>query len=71
LFLEAQVKFLNHAGLREKGIGWTRQHLGRLERRNQFPKRVRLGPNSIAWREDEIEAWLAARVAERDQGEAA
>jgi len=31
-----------------------------------FPLRVQLGPNSVGWPEEEIEAWCAARVAERD-----
>ncbi len=26
-----------------------------------FPRPVKLGPNSIAWRSDEIEAWIESR----------
>jgi prophage regulatory protein len=32
-----------------------------------FPKPVRLGPQSVGWLEHEIEAWIAERIAERDQ----
>jgi prophage regulatory protein len=32
-----------------------------------FPRRVQLSPNAVGWPEEEIEAWCAARVAERDQ----
>ncbi len=33
----------------------------RKVRRGLFPAPVELGPNSIGWFEDEVEAWLAAR----------
>jgi prophage regulatory protein len=33
----------------------------RRVRAGTFPAPVQLGPNSIGWYEDEIEAWLAAR----------
>lgn len=32
----------------------------RQEKNGNFPARVRLGPNSVGWIEDEIEAWMAA-----------
>ena len=28
------------------------------EKIDGFPKRIRLGPNSVAWKGDEIQAWL-------------
>ena len=28
------------------------------EKTTDFPKRIRLGPNSVAWRGDEIQCWL-------------
>lgn len=33
----------------------------RRVRKGTFPAPVQLGPNSIGWYEDEIEAWLAER----------
>ena len=35
-----------------------------------FPKKVRLGANSVGFVEEEIDAWLEARAAERDDVEA-
>lgn len=32
-----------------------------------FPKPVRLSANRVAWLEDDIAAWQAERLAERDQ----
>lgn len=31
-----------------------------------FPKSIRLGPRAVGWIESEIEAWLAACIADRD-----
>jgi prophage regulatory protein len=39
-------------------VSFTRQYVDRLERQGRFPRRVRLGANSVAWFEDEIDAWL-------------
>jgi prophage regulatory protein len=33
----------------------------RRVRRGTFPAPIQLGPNSIGWYEDEIDAWLAER----------
>lgn len=32
-----------------------------------FPKRVQLGPRSVAWVEDEIDDWVNERIAQRDE----
>ena len=60
------TRLLGWADLRARGIRWSRNHIYVQEKRGKFPQRVRLGPNSIAWREDEIEAWLVERSAARD-----
>lgn len=49
------------------GIPWSRMHVDRLEKRGAFPRRVQLGPNSVAWLESEILAWLAEQIAARDR----
>lgn len=36
-----------------------------------FPKPVHIGRSAVAWVESEIEAWVAARIAERDARKAA
>ena len=52
--------------LREQGVrnvlgGVGRTTLWRWIREGRFPKPVRLGANCVAWRSDEVEAWLASR----------
>lgn len=32
----------------------------------RFPKAVALGPKAVGWLENEIDDWIARRVAERD-----
>jgi prophage regulatory protein len=49
-----------------KMVPYTPQHILRLEKEGRFPRRVQVGPNRVAWVEAEVEAWVAARVAERD-----
>lgn len=41
-----------------KYIPYTPQHIARLEKAGQFPKRVQLGPNRVGWLESEIIAWM-------------
>lgn len=50
----------------EKGIGYSRPHIYRLIKAGKFPRPVRLGENRIAFVEAEVDDWLAARLAERD-----
>jgi prophage regulatory protein len=38
-----------------KGIRYTRQHLDRLEKAGQWPQRVQVGPNRVAWWESEVD----------------
>lgn len=51
----------------EKGVPYSFPHLGRLEKQALFPRRVHLGPMTVAWDEEEIDAFLASKVAERDK----
>jgi len=41
-----------------KGIDYTRQYVDRLERKGRFPTRIQLGPNSVGWLEEEVDAWI-------------
>jgi prophage regulatory protein len=50
----------------EKNIPFTRQHIRRLQKARKFPWSVPFGENTELFIEDEIDKWLAARVAERD-----
>lgn len=58
--------------LADKGIIYSVGYIDRLIKEDRFPKPVFLSPRRRAFREDEIDAWVSARVAERDaKGEAA
>lgn len=47
-------------------VPYTPQHLLRLEKRGLFPMRVQIGPNRVGWLLSEVEAWLAARIENRN-----
>jgi prophage regulatory protein len=40
-------------------VGLSRTSVWRLEREGKFPKRVRILPGRVAWRESEIVAWIS------------
>lgn len=48
------------------GIPYSPQHIARLEAAGQFPKRIRLGRNRVAWLLMEVEEWLDERIANRE-----
>jgi prophage regulatory protein len=50
-----------------KRVGWSPSHLMRQVRAGAFPAPVKLGANSIAFVEEEVEAWMRERVQERDK----
>ena len=41
--------------------GVSRTTIWRLERSGNFPARRRLSPNTVGWRESEVEEWIASR----------
>ena len=43
------------------GIPYSFAHIARLEKADQFPKRIMLGACRVAWYEDEVEEWKASR----------
>lgn len=61
---------IRYSGLKLLGIPWSRQHVGRLERAGQFPRRLKLGAKTACWRVSEVEAWIQARAADRPQTQA-
>lgn len=38
--------------------GLSQSTIWRREREGTFPRRRRVGPNAVAWREDEIRDWV-------------
>lgn len=43
-------------------IPYSMQHIARLEKAGQFPKRVQLGPNRVGWIESEVLDWIQKRM---------
>jgi prophage regulatory protein len=52
--------------LPKKGIRYSRSHTYRLIKNGNFPRPVAIGGNCVGFIEDEIDEWLASKVAERD-----
>ncbi len=53
-------------------VGWHPEHMMKVATdpayaHLNFPKPVRLGKNSVAFIEAEIDAWMESRIAERDE----
>lgn len=61
----SQVSLIPFEGLKAKGIDFSKVHLGRLERRGEFPRHVQLSAKRVAWVESEIDTWLNERIAAR------
>ena len=45
---------------------YSPQHVARLEKAGQFPRRVKLGLNRVGWVESEVLDWLNERLAQRE-----
>jgi prophage regulatory protein len=58
-------RLVSYSELKQRGIPWTRVHIRRLEAKSKFPRHVELGGNTIAWFEDELEAFIEGKAAER------
>jgi predicted DNA-binding transcriptional regulator AlpA len=57
---------LRYHQLAAEGVPFSRQHLATLEERGEFPRRVRLSANVIAWDRAEVRAWRASRQRSRE-----
>ena len=56
--------YLRFDDLRDRRIVKNRTTLYRWIKERGFPAGILLGPNTRAWPEDEVDAWLEARAAE-------
>jgi predicted DNA-binding transcriptional regulator AlpA len=69
------IRFLSDAQLHERGITYSAPHRRRLIAEGKFPAPVKLndgnGNATTVFVETEIEAWQAARIAQRDAKRAA
>lgn len=60
------MRILSKRQVRELVL-YSPQHIARLEKAGQFPKRVQLGPNRVGWVEGEVLEWLETRLARREE----
>ena len=51
----------------ENRTGLSRSTIYLLMQNGQFPKPVCIGGRAVAWPEADVEAWLNARLAEREE----
>ncbi|MBW1899611.1 MAG: AlpA family transcriptional regulator [Deltaproteobacteria bacterium] len=52
----------------EARTGLSRSTIYLRIQEGKFPKPVNLGPRAVGWLENEIEAWLAALIKNRNNG---
>jgi prophage regulatory protein len=50
----------------EDRTGLSKTSIWRGGQQGTFPKPVKSSPGCVAWLEDEVDAWIASRVAARD-----
>ena len=62
----SDIKLLRLPEVRAK-VGISRSEIYRLVSLKRFPTPVPLGERLIAWRSDEINTWIAERIALRDE----
>ena len=60
------MRILSKKALRELVL-YSPQHIARLEKAGQFPKRVQLGVNRVGWVEEEVDQWIRERIDDRDR----
>jgi len=51
-------------------VPYSASHLWRLEYAGQFPQRVRLGGNRVAWLQSEVNSWVESKIASRTEDKA-
>jgi prophage regulatory protein len=61
------MRLLTFPQVQAKGVPWCRDHLRRKAKAGEFPAPIPLSDSRIAWLESEVDAWIEARAAERDQ----
>jgi prophage regulatory protein len=61
-------RILSYQDLRDRGIKFSRQWIVHLIKAGKFPKTVKLGEgHAVGFIEEEIDAWIANLIAERDE----
>ena len=44
--------------------GLGRSFIYQLQAQNRFPKRIKIGVRAVGWLENEVQEWLAGRIAQ-------
>jgi prophage regulatory protein len=57
----SRLRLLRFPAIQER-TGLSRTTIWRLERRGDFPRHHLISPNAVAWVEEEVLAWLRARI---------
>ena len=65
--MQSQQKFIRLTQVQEI-VPYSASHIWRLERSGEFPKRIRLGGNRVAWLQSEVESWIEGKIAARADG---
>ena len=65
--MQVERQLVSKKELKALGIPYSFQHIARLEKAGQFPKRVQLGSCRVAWRYQEVIDWISERIAQRDR----
>jgi prophage regulatory protein len=55
------IRLIRRSELQRK-VSFSMVHIWRLEKEGKFPKRIVLGGRSVAWNEDEVDAWIEAKI---------
>ena len=62
--LQPEDEFIRRPALLEL-VGMSKSHQARLEKRGEFPRRVKLGERCAAWSRDEVRQWMVTKRNER------
>jgi prophage regulatory protein len=46
----------------KRRVPYSLTHVWRLEQQGEFPRRITIGENRVAWDEAEVDAWIEARI---------
>jgi prophage regulatory protein len=58
------MRLIKHPEVKAKGVPFSGLHLQRLEDAGKFPRRIRLGTRTHRWVEEDVDQWIADRLAE-------
>ena len=59
---DKKFKIIRLPAVKEK-TGWKRSSIYRMVELGRFPKPISLGARAVGWVEDEVDQWIASRIA--------